>query len=505
MNKIISWERKVLLILFLLMAGMSLTTYINDTSVMKGGVVTAGIVMVILFMITQKAVTRLPKSALLALVFVMVVIPRLLLIINIDAQPWNDFSSTMSAAEKLASHDRSGVLGYATHFPDLIPWIVFEAIIVRLFPANPIIVIRILNCIVCGLIGVSIFIMGKKISLQMGLLAAGMYAFLPSSIVFAGVLSAQHFSAACQYMTFTLLVLNVENNYTKFRKITNMIIVGILLGFGQLFRPDAAPILLAVLLFLFLQYSSSYKLGQAFNKWIFSSILILTSFLIVSTGAFEVLQQKHIISNNRLSSDLGGKFYAGLKIINGRFDMKDAQDYLSANSEIRRNLITQQLSYYLEHPLAYIELQSYKFDVMWGQPSPSYYWLEGNEIEILQEKVDNKVATSLEMSKLRTLNSYRRLFSSLDEGYYLWVTMLAMVGVMSLGKNYSSSSLRLLTWFSFCYIGVFFFIEVQSRYRYLLEPTLIFFAAYGMINLINLKKLHRLIIAKYSSNLNESE
>ena len=487
MKNVVFFEKSILFILFLMMAGMALATQINNTSNINGGFITAIIIFFILFLLTKKKNLSLPLSALVLIVFFMVFLPRLLLVTNINVQPWNDFGRTLAAGEKLANHDVSGIrnnLKYSSFFPDLVPWVVFEAIVAKLFQGNSIVALRILNCIACGIIGISVFLIGSKISRQLGLLSAGIYALWPSSIVFSGVLSCQHFSAACEYFALAFLIYTISKNYSKIKKILIFIFIGCLLGIGQLFRPDALPILLSMIIFLFQFYFKKEKIGPAVKKGLISATLLVLAYFLVVQGGFWLLEKKDVISDSGLRTDMRYKFYVGLNSNNGKYLASDEEEFFNASSDERGYLLKERIHYFLDHPLVFLDLQYRKYDVMWGQNSQSFFWLGQNDINQLQNKFDSSEITKDELEQLMTLKSNKNLFTRIEGGYYSLIILFASIGAFFLIiSNSKEQVFSLLTWFSFCYIGVFFFIEVQARYRYLLIPTLIVFAAYGMISL----------------------
>jgi len=466
------------------MIGMSLLTYIGNTGDMRGGIITAIIYFYLSYLlITKINIDKVSTFWLILIIFSLVIIPRIILIGNTVAQPFDDFGRYLDAGEKLANNDYSLVISkvYIEDFPSLIPWIVFEALVVKIIPANPILTLRIVNCIACGIIGMSIFLLGKNISLRTGILASMIYALYPSSIVFSGVLSCQHLSTAVEYSAFVVLLIPDTNSSLNKKSWIKPLIIGILLGIGQLFRPDALPAVIAILVFIILQL---FKNENPRLHWVYGSfkiIVIIISYLIITNGAFRIIQQHNIPIDNSKNAETAYKFYVGFNFNQGKFVSEDRKIFTEANALERKQLLYIRFAEYAKHPLRLLEFLYRKYHVMWGYYSSSFNWLQAQEISGLKTKIDDGTISAWELNKYNRLMNYQSLFKSLDSGYYFLITFFAAIAAWNLSKqNIQSDLFSLLTWVCFCYIGVFFFIEVQERYKYFLMPSLIIFAAYGV-------------------------
>lgn len=482
-------EHRIIFFLFSMAAGMSLASYLTHSSDMRGGIVTAIFGFYFLFLASKRIrFERVSLPLLILGVFSAVFLVRLFFIFNLDVQPWNDFARTFSAAEKLTNQDYSGVHDhvYSNKYPDLIPWIAFEALIIDLFPAHSLFALRVLNSFVCGIIGVSIFLMGKKISTQIGLLAVGIYALYPESVVYSGVLTCQHFSTACAYLAFVAILYDRSGTKGRFFFYIQPILVGILLGIGQLFRPDALPIILAILFFLLKKNISKGEMGNSWKLELYRYLGIAISFLLVTQAAFLYLEQRNIVLDASRHTDLGYKLYVGFNFHQGRWNSNDEREYFDADMPERRKMVLARMIEYSRRPLRFIEHSFRKYFTMWADRSSAFYWLEGNEIASLEEKISNMVSTGKENNKFNTLMNYQSLFNSLNGGYHFLIMFFASIGVWKFRKpSEENSLLSLLVWVVLFYVAAFVFTEVQNRYRYFLMPIIIIYSSIGVFYLNN--------------------
>ncbi|MBN1535368.1 MAG: glycosyltransferase family 39 protein [Anaerolineales bacterium] len=402
---------------------------------------------------------------------------------NTNVQPFDDFARTLTAGEMLANHDKSGVrteLFLEVH-PSLVPWIVFEAGVVKIFPDNPILALRILNCIACGITGMMIFLLGKKISTRTGILASTIYALYPSSIVFSAVLSCQHFSTACDYLAFVLVLFPHDNSFRDKRFHLYTITIGVLLGISQLFRPDALPMIVAIIIYTIKTFLENEKPKVSWFPLLFKITVIIITFQIITQAAFWFILHKNIALDFNKSIDPEYKFFVGFNFNQGKFVSEDRKIFSEASHTERHQLLYTRLVEYGKHPLRLIELFYRKYYVMWAYNSSSFSWLQGKEISELRTKIEDGSISAWELNKYNRLMNYQSLFKSLDSGYYFLITFFAAIAAWNLRKQHPESDLfSLLTWVCICYIGVFFFIEVQERYKYFLMPALIIFSAYGV-------------------------
>lgn len=481
------YEHTIIFCLFLLMAGMSLVTYVTSTADMRGGLITAIIWFCGIFLIVNKySIEKISLPLLIIFVFTIVFFVRFVFIINVDVQPWNDFVRTILAAEQLLRHDYSGLheTVYFKFFPEYIPWIVFEAAVIKLFPINPIFVLRVLSAVACGITGIAIFLLGSNVSTRVGVLAASIYAFFPESIVFSAVLTSQHYSTACAYLAFVLILFPIreENKRNRSWILLQPIIVGFLLGIGQLFRPDALPMLLAILLFIVKGIFSSNDQKTNWRISLYKIGSIVVSYILVVQSAFLFLEYKNITQDVNERIDMGYKIYMGFNLNQGRFDATDWEIYLYSDAVERRNLLLSRINEYIRHPFRFVELSYRKYFNMWGQYSSAYTWLEGQEIGTLREKTQDGNATMTETNKYTTLMNYQSLFRSINTGYQFLITLLASIGAWYLRKNERGTDVfPLLAWNVLFYVGAFVLIEVQDRYRYFLMPIIILYSSVGLV------------------------
>lgn len=469
-----------------LMAGMSCANYLNSTGSMRGGLITALFFILALFSVLQSVnFQQIPRPLLLLLIFTLVFVPRLMIVLTVEATPWNDFSRTLDAAVQLAAGDFSGVYApkYSVAFPNALPWITFEAAVVKVFGSHAVLALKMMNCLACGTIGLCLFLMGRHFSDEIGLLAALIYAFYPSSILFSAVLSNQHISAALEYCALTL-ILAFERPLTHNKRWPiKLALAGLLFGLGQLIRPDALPAFAAALIYT-AKLAGAVLTKQNLKKGLILSasalLLLAIPYFLTTKAANTLIQTANIYPYPNMSFDMGYKFYVGLNSNNGSYLLTDEEVYFNADPVEREALVKDRVVQQIRRPYVFAELLFRKFSILWGQDSKSFFWLKGNVLAALKADIANNTVSTSDQNYYNSLLKFQSLFTSVNSGYYSVILLFALAGVYRIRRQINHEKGELIFWVTLFYVGVFLFIEVQGRYRYFLEPVLILLAAIGI-------------------------
>lgn len=479
-----------------LMAGMSCVNYLNSTGSMRGGLITALFFILALFSVSQSVnFQQIPRPLLFLLIFTLVFVPRLVIVLAVEAAPWNDFAKTLDAAAKLAGGDFSRVhsAAYSNNFPNILPWITFEAVVVKLFGGYAVLALKLINCLACGVIGLCLYLIGRQFSNEIGLLAALIYAFYPNSILFSAVLSNQHLSTALDYCALTLILTGEPSLTHPNRWAVKLVQAGLLFGLGQLIRPDVLPAFAAALIYtakLAGAINSKPKLKMKAALSASALLLLVIPYILTTRAAFALIQKANIYPYQNISFDMGYKFYVGLNSNNGSFLASDLQTYFDADTLKRETLLKDRILKQIKRPDVFTELLFRKFYILWGQDSKSFFWLKGNVLAALKADIANNTVSTSDQNYYNSLLKFQSLFTSVNSGYYSVILLFALAGVYHLRRQINHKKVELIFWVMLFYVGVFLFIEVQGRYRYFLEPVLILLASVGILYCA---KIYRLI------------
>lgn len=176
----------------------------------------------------------------LAAILVLAAALRIAYIFIVPTQPVSDFWMLYDAAQSAAAGDMSWAdvtEGYFSWWQYQIPFVLYEAAILRLVPS--VAALKLINAAwSVGSVYLIWLIVGRFMPPRCALAAALMHAVYPAQIMYASVLTNQHIS-----LFFVLLALAV---LLKVASPWGCALAGALLAVGDLMRPEGAIVLAAV-------------------------------------------------------------------------------------------------------------------------------------------------------------------------------------------------------------------------------------------------------------------
>lgn len=117
----------------------------------------------------------------------------------------------------------------------------FLAILLKIFSGS-LLALKIVNTIIICLIPVIIYLIINKLTLEKyARISSILYSIYISSIINSSVLTNQNLATLLFYLALYILIINIKHKW---------ILVGITLGLGNIIRPEAPIILIAIFLFL---------------------------------------------------------------------------------------------------------------------------------------------------------------------------------------------------------------------------------------------------------------
>lgn len=394
---------------------------------------------------------------------------RLAWIINVPTAIESDFEMLYNSAVQAANGDFSFTQNtYYTSWVYQLGFTIYQAFIIKLFGEGTF-ALKFLNVLYCTGIVLLVYLITTKVFNEWaGRIAGLLYALYIPSITMTSVLTNQHLATFLFYLGFYLLI--TKGLSSKYM----WIVIGIVLSLGDIIRPLGMLILIAVIIYVFLQGI----LGQS-KQTIFNSLKKLSGILIVFYLVHYVISYAFIssgITQYPLSNrDPLWKFVLGLNYeTKGTYSDADASHIMSfeigdAREAEEKRIIQERLT----DKEQVLSLFSEKFARMWGDIDAAPQWslnIEGTE--------------KLKEAALK----YER---------YMYIAAM-LFGILSLSyliitkqeNTHYTLFLLLITG----YVSVHLLIEIQTRYRYFIIPSFMIIQSYGIYlcyQLIAKKVKHR--------------
>lgn len=385
--------------------------------------------------------------------FALSFILRIIWVLIVDTQPISDFFIMQDAAIKIVEGNKVALNNdlYFSSWVYQFGFTTYLAALYKIFNGS-LLAIKMVNVLIVSIIPVVIYkLVDKLISEKPARIAALGYSLYFPSIAYTSVLTNQHLATLLCYMSLYLVVV-------KFNKLWAFIVIGILLGIGQIIRPEGYIILLAI--FLFVVFKES-KLDKKYFINLGKTIVIV-AIVSVTTQFFST----YLINQGITKYEFGNrnplwKFVEGLNYeSNGSYSEEDNTLLYSIpageeKNNIEKKIIIERLS----EPKKVATLFAKKIIIFWGANDNSFNFIYTDE-----KVYENYNAVSVIIEKLQ----------------YCTIIVLFAIGVFSLYKKHSFGNGHLFLIVFLGYVFIYMIIEIQIRYRYTIIPLLIIVAAYGL-------------------------
>lgn len=437
----------------------------------------------IIFIATNLA--KLDNSLINSLIiFFTIFIIRSIIAFKFDHVPFNDFEVYLESAKLLANGNIADVanVAYYKNFPELFGFIIWESILIKIFGYN-LIALKIVNCIIAGCIGIIIYFISKKLNKEIGIMASFLYAIYPSQVIMTSVLTNQHLATLLYLLAILIIQYKIIDEFNIGKNLLWGSIVGVLICIGNIIRPIAPPIMIAIIIFFAINRFKLIKINYIAIAIVF---IIPISFFMTGKLYDLTLYKIGLTESIGKSSDLRYKFIVGLnKDSNGQYSDKIMNEFWGADEEHRNDMFKDAINYNIKEPIILFDLIKEKMNVLFGIPDNSYYWLTNKNKEILMFESQN---TPHNTNTINNINRYENIYNSAESSFNSILYFMAALGVLICSKNNKKEWAKLLILILMTYISVYCIIEVQARYRYFLMPFIIIFASYSMIYINNYAK-----------------
>lgn len=455
----------VLKVLITIVIIVSLGTSFMLLKGVNTSVVTVSLVLgIVLFSGYRIIKSSIDQNKKIGCILILAFILRMLWLLNVNSMPNSDFRTIYNCAGDLLNGDTSMFYGtsYIARFPHLTIMVLYMAAMRWLFPINNIVVMKGANLIL-GVVTVYLIYLiikelfnNEKYSLY-GALGATIF---PPLVTYTAVFCTENIAIPFYLSSIYVFLLALK----KKRNTPLLIMCGILLSLGNLFRMVAVIVLIAYSLYLTLY--SNYEV----KKKISNIVLIVLPYFIVLWLVSGILNATKITefplwkgSEPGITNVLKGTHYES----GGRWNPEDAAlpakynyDYKKVEEESKKIIIERLTT---TPPLKLAGFYIKKFAMQWS---------EGDLSGVFWSYLDSK-----ENSIKINLSGYGM---GLLQIVYSAILILCLIGMFN-KKAYTSNKTINLFYLILCGYGASYLItESQGRYSYIACWVFIILALAGI-------------------------
>lgn len=240
--------------------------YVNVTLIVIYLILTAGFIYGIK--------RNISKNKMLYCIVISGFILRLVWAIITKSTPVSDFKTVYDSATNLLSGDNSSFvgLGYFARFPHMTTYVLLFSLIIKFFGANALFVMKIINVTFSTGAIVLVYLICNKIfkDYKKVLLGTFFISILPSAVLYVPVYCSENIAIPFYLASIYLFILVVE----KKNNCLLLILSGVLLCIGHLFRMVAYVVLIAYIMYIFIYHRDKFIIK------IRNSLLILIPFIL---------------------------------------------------------------------------------------------------------------------------------------------------------------------------------------------------------------------------------
>ncbi len=407
------------------------------------------------------------------LILLLSCILRVLWLLNVNTMPISDFRVIYETAQDLLEGNTSAFwgTGYLGRFPHLTIMSLYMSFMIKVFPVNNIIAMKVVNLFFEVLTVYLIYLLAKEIfnSKKLGLYAAGLASFFPPLVTFVGILCTENIAIPFYLLSTYLFILVIKNKKSKYY----LILSGVMLSIGNLFRMVATIMVIAFGIYLLI-----YTKDKLFEKLKRVGLYLLPYLLVLFTVS-SILQGLGVTefplwkgSEPKVTSILKGTNIESF----GRWNEEDASIVTKYNydydkiDKASKEIIKERLA--TTNPLKLAGFYIVKFAMQWSIGDFEGAYL--SKLDMQEDAV--KVNVSLWFIEV----------------IYGCIMLLVFLGLNNRRKRTDDSAINLL-YIILCGYGVMYLVtEAQGRYSLIIAWTFIIFAIEGL----------RVLLKKY--NLSEA-
>lgn len=389
----------------------------------------------------------------------------LLLALTVQTEPVQDFKTMYEAAQDLAHGGRSYLQNqYFSDWAYQTGFVAYEAAVLKIFGSE--MALRVFNALFMGGTAVIFYFIAKRmLGPRCAMIISILYVFYPGPYMLASVLTNQHIATFCLYLGILFFI----RANGKSRPFLWVSLAGVSIAVGNVMRPIGVLVVIAFLCW------EVYRMLSVPQKGRLKVLMILAVFCTVYSiayGGMDIAIKVSGINPEGLANNRPlWKFILGFSQSSaGGWNRADYERFVLPPLEGAIPAMKEELFNRIRiSPVEFIRLQWQKCEVLWAIPEESF-WGFGH----------------MDMGRALfgglTVGQFINVILYIDRGICLCTFVLCFLGLLSLWKKKTDGlNIPLLLVLLVCaYAGVHIFIEVQTRYRYFLMPSIFLLAGCGL-------------------------
>ena len=400
------------------------------------------------------------RSAIMApaLLLVFAVLSQVLTVVSVDSQPVSDFGLMYSSALSALNGDFSWLeTQYYRNWAYQIPFVMYEALVLSV--CNSLRALQIMNIFFAvGCIWLVYMISSLYLGQDKAVLTGFVYALCPAAFILTPVLTNQHIS-----LFFMLLGLYVYLRYLdagKKSRYVSAAAAGAFLAVGNLMRAEAVVIILSIIFCVMI-----YRCCRREFKAILPVALLTLVYFALQYAVGKIFALCGIAPYGIGNNAPQWKFVVGLDFMIGGTYTGRNSFILSITDNAQRwqetiNAIKQSYAEGMSIPALILN----KVEAFWNSAEPLYFVFTGSSGEVMGIDVE----------------TFSKSFYLYERAYRLCLYLLSAAGVVKMlvcRKREFCFALRLMTTIVCVFFVVYLLIEVQPRYRYVVNPFVVLMAS----------------------------
>lgn len=406
--------------------------------------------------------------------FLFSMLSKILVILVFKPPIESDFYTMYRASSML----KLGDLSYAK-LPYFISWgyqtghVAYQALLLKIW--DSVFFLKLVNCLALSCTTVLIYLTTKElINEKVAKFTSLSYMIYLHPVMLTTILTNQHIPT---FLFFLGLYLIIKDNLLNNKVWLKYLIVGLLIGLGNIMRPEGIIFVLAIIVYLLLN-----KCQKAHLKTIFINIVVLiASYLIITNGCSLAFKAFNISQNGLKNMDPLWKFVLGTNYDSRGWYTSDDSKYLG-DREKELEVIKERT---IGNPTKFLKLMMIKTKSFWLDSN--LYWsntyLNSNDLKVGSFKI-----------KGSTVNAYMFKF---NQHVYLVIFTLSLIGIFSLVKEKSYNDKINLFVILLCgYWTVYLFIEIMNRYTYTPRVAVFIMAGIGINSIVTFMDSKRKVLNK---------
>lgn len=402
----------------------------------------------------QSSRSNMSESAFLLTLIVITLAPRLWWITHAGTLPVADFAGYQDYAQQVASGNLMGYTPVMMVFPFKFFYpLVLGALYWLTTPSA--FIAQQLNVVLSVIIAFQVYRLGVRAGGEhCGRLAAVLFALWPSQIAFCSVVAQEHLFQVF-FLGAILLLLRSQDSASLRTVAICGALAGASIAIAHALRPVALvvfPTLLAFVLWGTPSIGTRWKLRLSLLGSSLAGFAVVLVAIMLPTAT--------AVTYPVWKSSAGFSLYVGTSTASrGFWSAKHAEileEYSNDFDAVHRASTDRAVQSIIDQPGAFLELVATKFVLFWGSDDYGIYFAT-----VEQSPTADSVA----------IYQYRTRLNLLAQGAYLMILLCAAIGMYRM-RSRSNGALFLVQSVFLLHVAAFCFLEIQSRYHFLVVPLL---------------------------------